>query len=83
MLVLGPLGFTAPWLLAALAALPVLWWLLRAVPPAPVRRAFPGVTLLLGLEDSDTQTDRTPWWLLLLRMALGAFTDAPFVYFQF
>ena len=68
MLVLGPLGFTAPWLLAALAALPVLWWLLRAVPPAPVRRAFPGVTLLLGLEDSDTQTDRTPWWLLLLRM---------------
>ena len=68
MLVLGPIGFTAPWLLLGLLALPVLWWLLRAVPPAPIRRAFPGVTLLLGLEDSDTQTDRTPWWLLLLRM---------------
>ena len=42
MFVLGPIGFTTPWLLLALAALPVLWWLLRAVPPAPIRRAFPG-----------------------------------------
>ena len=25
----------APWILAGLAALPILWWLLRAVPPAP------------------------------------------------
>uniref|UniRef100_UPI0035B11335 DUF4159 domain-containing protein n=1 Tax=Paenirhodobacter enshiensis TaxID=1105367 RepID=UPI0035B11335 len=73
MLVLGPLGFTAPWLLAALAALPVLWFLLRATPPAPVRRRFPGVVLLLGLDDTDAQAERTPWWLLLLRMlALAA-----------
>ncbi|MCY3996326.1 MAG: DUF4159 domain-containing protein [Rhodobacter sp.] len=62
------IGFAAPWLLVALAGLPVLWLLLRAVPPAPVRRRFPGVTLLLGLADDETQTDRTPWWLLLLRM---------------
>jgi hypothetical protein len=68
MLVLGPLGFTAPWLLLGLIALPVLWWLLRAVPPAPIRRRFPGVALLLGLKDDETQTDKTPWWLLLLRM---------------
>jgi hypothetical protein len=65
---LGPLGFTAPLLLAALLALPVLWLILRAVPPAPIRRRFPGVALLLGLTDDETQTDRTPWWLLLLRM---------------
>ncbi len=68
MFALGPIGFTAPWLLLGLAALPVLWILLRAVPPAPVRRRFPGVALLLGLSDDETQTDRTPWWLLLLRM---------------
>lgn len=68
MFVLGPLGFTAPLLLWALVVLPVLWLLLRAVPPAPIRRRFPGVALLLGLEDEDSQTDRTPWWLLLLRM---------------
>ncbi|PRX37116.1 N-terminal double-transmembrane domain-containing protein [Meinhardsimonia xiamenensis] len=67
MFMLGPIGFTAPWILAALAALPILWLLLRAVPPAPIRRRFPGVALLLGLTDDETQTDRTPWWLLMLR----------------
>ena len=71
---LGALGFTAPLLLLALIALPILWWLLRAVPPAPIRRRFPGIALLLGLEDDDSQTDTTPWWLLLLRMlAVAAF----------
>ncbi|WP_114966728.1 DUF4159 domain-containing protein [Alkalilacustris brevis] len=68
MLTLGPLGFTAPALLLGLLALPLLWWLLRAVPPAPVVRRFPGVALLLGLRDEETQADRTPWWLLLLRL---------------
>ncbi len=67
-MMIGPIGFAVPWLLVALALLPVLWLLLRAVPPAPVRRRFPGVALLLGLKDDDSVTDRTPWWLLLLRM---------------
>jgi len=68
MLVLGPIGFAAPWILTGLIALPVLWLLLRAVPPAPIRRRFPGVALLLGLKDEETEADKTPWWLLLLRM---------------
>jgi len=68
MTVLGGIGFTAPWLLLALAALPLLWLLLRAVPPAPIKRRFPGVALLLGLKDDESVSDRTPWWLLLLRM---------------
>ncbi|WP_171054485.1 DUF4159 domain-containing protein [Roseovarius arcticus] len=69
----GAIGFAAPWLLIALALLPILWVLLRAVPPAPVRRRFPGVALLLGLRDEDSAADRTPWWLLLLRvLALAA-----------
>ena len=68
MFMLGPLGFATPALLLALLALPLLWWLLRAVPPAPLRRLFPGIVLLLGLEDEDSETDRTPWWLLLLRL---------------
>ncbi len=66
---IGNLAFATPLLLVALIALPVLWWILRAVPPAPIRRRFPGVALLLGLKDDDSQTDKTPWWLLLLRMA--------------
>jgi hypothetical protein len=70
---IGPVAFLAPWLLAAFVVLPVLWWLLRAVPPSPARRAFPGVRLLLGLRDPERIPDRTPWWLLLLRMlALAA-----------
>jgi hypothetical protein len=64
---LGPIGFTTPWLLLGLIALPILWILLRAVPPAPIRRRFPGVALLLGLTDDESQTEHTPWWLLLLR----------------
>ncbi|MFE3838330.1 DUF4159 domain-containing protein [Pseudogemmobacter sonorensis] len=72
MFMLGPLGFLTPWLLWALVILPVLWLLLRAVPPAPVRRRFPGVALLLGLKDEDSETDKTPWWLLALRMAAVA-----------
>ncbi|WP_430447799.1 DUF4159 domain-containing protein [Rhodophyticola sp.] len=65
---ISDLAFDTPLLLVALIALPILWWLLRAVPPAPIRRRFPGVALLLGLKDDDSQSDKTPWWLLLLRM---------------
>ena len=68
MTVFGPIGFLAPWLLVALAALPILWLILRAIPPAPIRQRFPGVALLLGLKDDESISDRTPWWLLLLRM---------------
>ncbi len=67
------ISFLSPLLLWALLLLPILWWLLRAVPPAPVRAKFPGVLLLLGLKDKDTTPDRTPWWLLALRiMAIAA-----------
>ncbi|WP_348646244.1 DUF4159 domain-containing protein [Aliiroseovarius sp. F20344] len=62
------IGFAAPWLLLGLLALPVIWLLLRAVPPTPRKQVFPAVTLLLGLEDKTAQADRTPWWLLLLRL---------------
>ncbi len=78
MLILGPIGFTAPWLLWGIAALPVLWLLLRAIPPAPIRRRFPGVALLLGLADEDQVAERTPWWLLALRMLAVAAIIAGF-----
>jgi len=31
----GALAFLNPWLLAALATLPLIYWLLRTVPPSP------------------------------------------------
>ena len=78
MLVLGPIGFTVPWILWGLVLLPVLWILLRAIPPAPIRRRFPGVALLLGLADEEQEADRTPWWLLLIRMLAVALIIAAF-----
>ncbi len=60
--------FAAPWVLAALVALPLLWWLLRVTPPAPRRENFPAIRLLLGLRATEETPARTPWWLLLLRL---------------
>jgi hypothetical protein len=66
------LSFAAPWLLGLLAVLPVLFWLLRLTPPTPRRLEFPGVALLLGLQAREVTPSRTPWWLLLLRLAAAA-----------
>lgn len=68
MLILGPLGFLTPWLLGALLALPVLWLILRAMPPVPKQIRFPGTRLLQGLRDARPVARHTPWWLLLLRV---------------
>src|SRR5947199_9320642 len=72
MLALGSLAFASPWILAALAALPVIWWLLRVTPPAPRHIAFPAIRLLLGLVPREETPARTPWWLILLRMVTAA-----------
>ena len=72
MLALGSLAFASPWLLAALAGLPIVWWLLRVTPPAPRRIAFPAIRLLLGLTPREETPARTPLWLILLRIALAA-----------
>ncbi|MCR6633127.1 MAG: BatA domain-containing protein [Magnetospirillum sp.] len=71
MLSLGPLAFAAPWALAAAGLLPVLWWLLRVVPPAPRRLDFPAIRLLFGLEGHEDASARTPWWVLALRLLLA------------
>jgi Domain of unknown function (DUF4159)/Aerotolerance regulator N-terminal len=60
--------FAAPLALVALAALPLLWWLLRVTPPSPRRETFPAIRLLLGLNPTEETPARTPWWLLLLRL---------------
>jgi hypothetical protein len=69
---LGPIGFAAPLALAALAALPVALWLLRSVPPPPRRVVFPPARLLLGLRDPEQTPQRTPWWLIALRLLAAA-----------
>src|SRR5215470_15373244 len=72
MLALGSLAFVSPWLLVALAALPIIWWLLRVTPPVPRRIAFPAIRLLLGLVPREETPAHTPLWLILLRTTLAA-----------
>ena len=67
-----PLAFTVPAALAALAALPVLYFLLRITPPRPRQVPFPPLKLILDLEPKDETPARTPWWLLALRLAIAA-----------
>ncbi len=69
---LSGLTFAQPWLLLPLVLLPLLWWLLRATPPAPRRLGFPAVRLLFGLHPVEETPQRTPWWLLLLRLLVAA-----------
>lgn len=69
---MGALSFGAPLALVALAALPVIWWLLRVTPPAPRRLRFFGLRFLAGLKTEEETPDKTPLWLLLLRIAAAA-----------
>src|SRR5262245_2869859 len=69
---LGPIAFLSPWLLAGLIALPVIWWLLRTIPPRPRRLEFPPTRILIGIENREKTPAQTPWWLTLIRMAAAA-----------
>jgi len=69
---LGNISFGAPLVLAALAALPVIFWLLRVTPPVPRRVVFPPLRLLLGLSATEETPARTPLWLLLFRLLIAA-----------
>jgi hypothetical protein len=67
-----PLAFAEPLVLLGLLALPVLWWLLRLVPPRPQRVHFPPTRLLFEIAPREETPAKSPWWLLLLRLLLAA-----------
>ncbi|PXW65963.1 DUF4159 domain-containing protein [Methylobacterium sp. B4] len=67
-----PLTFAAPLALAALAALPSLWILLRVTPPRPRRIHFPPLALVADLLPKRETPARTPPWLLILRILAAA-----------
>src|ERR1700759_3243749 len=69
---LSQLSFGAPLVLAALAVLPILYWLLRVTPPLPKRIPFPPLRLLRDFTDEEQTPAKTPWWLLLLRLIAAA-----------
>jgi hypothetical protein len=57
--------------LLGLLSLPVLWWLLRLIPPRPRRVTFPPTRLLFDIKPKEDTPARTPWWLTLLRLILA------------
>ena len=63
-----PLTFAEPLLLLGLLSLPVLWWLLRVMPPRPRRIEFPPTRLLFDIAPKEETPSRTPWWLTALRL---------------
>ena len=67
-----PLGFAQPLVLLGLLSLPVLWWLLRVMPPRPRRIEFPPTRLLFEIAPKEETPSRTPWWLILLRLTAAA-----------
>ncbi len=69
---MSPMQFATPAALWALLALPIIWWLLRATPPRPTEQAFPPLRILMQLKRSEETPDKTPWWLLLLRLCMAA-----------
>ena len=72
MMTIGAIGFLQPWVLAALAALPAIWWLLRLTPPSPQVVVFPPTRLLKDLRSTEETPAHSPWWLTALRMLLAA-----------
>ncbi|WP_343221344.1 BatA domain-containing protein, partial [Oharaeibacter diazotrophicus] len=67
-----PLAFATPWVLVGLAALPVLWWLLRVTPPRPETVTFPPLRLLAEVRVEEETPARTPWWLTAIRLLAAA-----------
>jgi Domain of unknown function (DUF4159)/Aerotolerance regulator N-terminal len=67
-----PLSFAEPLLLLGLLSLPLLWWLLRVMPPRPRRIEFPPTRLLFDIAPREETPSRTPWWLTALRLAAAA-----------
>ncbi len=67
-----PLAFAQPLVLLGLVSLPILWWLLRLVPPRPRTISFPPTRLLFEIAPKEETPSRTPWWLTLLRLSLAA-----------
>ncbi|WP_078707327.1 DUF4159 domain-containing protein [Consotaella salsifontis] len=66
------LSFGAPLVLFGLLALPAIWWLLRLTPPKPQTETFPPLAILRSVLKTEETPQKTPWWLVLLRLLLAA-----------
>ena len=68
MMSFGSLSFVVPAALLGFIALPILWWLLRVIPPAPRRVQFPAIRIIMQLVNPEESSAKTPLWLAILRL---------------
>lgn len=72
MTLLGPFGFMAPLALFGLLVLPVIWLVVRAIPPRPKTIVFPPTDILSRVPRTEETASKAPPWLAVLRaVALG------------
>ncbi len=64
------IAFLHPLALLGLVALPVLWIILKFLPPLPKKIFLPTARFLLGLESRQSVPQTAPWWLILLRLSI-------------
>lgn len=69
---MGQLGFLNPGLLWALLLVPLVYFLIRLLPPRPQTVNFPAIGLLKHLEKRLPPPRTPPWWLMLLRLGAVA-----------
>lgn len=69
---MNQLSFMAPSVLWALLLLPLIYFLIRLLPPRPQTVNFPAIGLLKQLEKRLPPPRTPPWWLMLLRLGAVA-----------
>lgn len=69
---MGPVAFAAPWALVGLAALPLLWRLMKTTPPRPRREKFPPMHIISRISSKDRTPDKMPLWHRQMRIAMAA-----------
>jgi hypothetical protein len=67
----GGLIFLQPLALIALGALPLLYWLIRNLPP-PARPVVFAPFALLPKEEGAPKSASAPWWIIVLRLLIAA-----------
>lgn len=68
-LTVGPVTFGAPWMLLGLGTLPLLWLLMRSIPPKPQIERFPAMRILFNLKSEKQEPASMPLWQRTLRIA--------------
>lgn len=67
MTMIGPFGIGFPLALLALIGLPLVWLVVRAIPPKPSETIFPPTEILRTLPKTEETPMKAPPWLAIMR----------------